>query len=721
MDPHDPQRNPNPGGKRPSGPGRPGPGQSGPGQPGPGQRPRPSGSRWILWMLLGLLVYFLFFNPFGSNNSGVPYSTFKQQVQQGNVSVIHWKGQRIQGTFRKPVQLPASTGSAAPPRGLLPAPAPAPGGSQGQAGQSQAGHSQAGQSSGASTSGPSGGASQRGSSPGAGAPGSSASSSQTRTVKRFVTYVPSGGDPGLLASLQKHDVTVVTQPPGNGSLWVTLLVTGLPILLLVFGGLWFMRRMGGQGGAGQNIFSVGKSKAKLFDREKVSVSFDDVAGTEGAKAELQETVTYLKSPERFQRLGGRTPSGVLLVGPPGTGKTLLARAVAGEAGVPFFSTSGSDFVEMFVGVGASRVRDMFQEARKHQPAILFIDELDSVGRKRGAGLGGGNDEREQTLNQLLSEMDGFEPHESVVVMAATNRPDVLDPALMRPGRFDKQVTVDLPTRNARLEILRIHARGKPLAADVDLDELARGTPGMSGADLENLLNEAALHAAQTDKSEIERVDVEAARDQVYLGRARVGLSLTEEDRRMIAYHEGGHAVVAATLEFADPVSKVTIVPRGRAMGVTQQLPDRDRYVVPKEYLLDRLAVMMGGRAAERLVLDTSTSGAAADLQQASQLARRMVKELAMVDSLGPVSFKEHEGQVFLGEELREARSYSEDTGREIDRAVRELLEEAFERATDTLVRNRPALDALARTLVEHEEVDGPTVMRLLERGEPTAA
>ncbi|MEJ2358835.1 MAG: ATP-dependent zinc metalloprotease FtsH [Deinococcales bacterium] len=709
MDPHDPQRNPSPGGQRPSGAGRPNPGQSGPAHSGPGPSgpgPRPSGSRWIFWLILGLLLYFLFFNPFGSRAPAVPYSTFKQQVQQNNVSVVHWKGQQIQGTFRQPVQLPASAGGAAAPHALVPGTTAPPGGASGGSGQS---------------SGSSNGASSSPGSRSGGGSGATGSGATGPTVTQFITYVPSSGDPTLIPLLQKHDVTIDTQPPGNGSLWVTLLVTGLPILLLVLGGLWLLRRVGGQGGAGQSIFSVGKSKAKLFDREKVSVSFDDVAGTEGAKAELQETVTYLKSPERFLRLGGRTPSGVLLVGPPGTGKTLLARAVAGEAGVPFFSTSGSDFVEMFVGVGASRVRDMFQEARKHQPAILFIDELDSVGRKRGAGLGGGNDEREQTLNQLLSEMDGFEPHESVVVMAATNRPDVLDTALMRPGRFDKQVTVDLPTRNARLEILRIHARGKPLADDVDLDELARGTPGMSGADLENLLNEAALHAAQTDKSVIERVDVEAARDQIFLGRERVGLTLTEDDKQMIAYHEGGHAVVAATLEHADPVSKVTIVPRGRAMGVTQQLPERDRYVVPKEYLLDRLAVMMGGRAAERLVLGTSTSGAAADLQQASQLARRMVKELGMVDALGPVSFKQHEGQVFLGEELREPRSYSEETGREIDRAVRDLLEEAFERATQALVRHRYALDELARTLVEHEEVDGSAVTRVLERGEPQTA
>ena len=694
-------------------------------------RPPVIGGRWLFWMVILALLFFLFFNPFGSHAPVVPYSTFKRQVTRGNVDAIVWKGQEIRGVFGQAVQLPQ--GATAPSTPLMPGTAPGPSGNGAATGGSSANGGKAGSSSGsAAGGGASGGAAKGGSagsgsgsggsaSNGAGASSGAANRAQRPTVRRFRTYVPASGDPSLLGLLQKHDVTIQTRPPGSHDLWLPLLLGGLPILLLIVGGMWLARRMGGGAGGGQNIFSVGKSRAKLFDRERVSVSFDDVAGTDGAKTELQETVSYLKSPAKFLRLGGRTPSGVLLVGPPGTGKTLLARAVAGEAGVPFFSTSGSDFMEMFVGVGASRVRDMFEEAKKHQPAILFIDELDSIGRRRGAGLGGGHDEREQTLNQLLSEMDGFEPAQSVVVMGATNRPDVLDPALMRPGRFDKQVTVDLPTRNARLEILRIHARGKPLADDVDLDELARGTPGMSGADLENLLNEAALHAADKDKDEIARADVEAARDQIFLGRQREGLTLTDEDKRMIAYHEGGHAVVASLLEHADPVNKVTIVPRGRAMGVTQQLPERDRYVVPKEFLLDRLAVMMGGRAAERLVLGTSTSGAAADLQQASQLARSMVTELGMVDTLGPVSFKQREGQVFLGEELREPRSYSEETGREIDRAVRELLEEAMARARDIVERHRQALDGVAARLVEQEELNGSEVQRLVRRPQPAAA
>jgi len=681
------------------------------------------GGRWLFWLTILALLFFLFFRPFGGRAPTVPYSTFKQQVSQGNVTAITWKGQEIRGSFQKAVSVPQ--GAAGPPSSLVPGNATAGGGSasgtasgtasgnaSGNASGSQNGGHDSGQS-GAASNGQSG--SQNGSTP------SSSARRQAPKVQRFRTYVPVSGDPGLLELLQKHGVTVQTEPAGNNGFLLPLLLAGLPILLLIFGGMWLARRMGGGAGGGQSLFSVGKSKAKLFDRERVSVTFDDVAGTEGAKSELQETVSYLTSPQKFLRLGGRTPSGVLLVGPPGTGKTLLARAVAGEAGVPFFSTSGSDFMEMFVGVGASRVRDMFQEAKKHEPAILFIDELDSIGRKRGAGLGGGHDEREQTLNQLLNEMDGFEPAHSVVVMAATNRPDVLDPALMRPGRFDKQVTVDLPTKNARLEILEIHARGKPLADDVDLEELARGTPGMSGADLENLLNESALHAASQNKDEIAREDVGAARDQIFLGRQREGLTLTDEDKRMIAYHEGGHAVVASLLEHADPVEKVTIVPRGRAMGITQQLPDRDRYVVAKEFLLDRLAVMMGGRAAERLVLGTSTSGAAADLQQASRLARSMVKELGMADALGPVSFKQHEGQVFLGEELRESKSFSDETGREIDRAVRDLLEEAMARARDIIERRRDALDAIAARLMEHEEMTGAEVKRLVDRPATAAA
>ncbi|MDZ7708273.1 MAG: ATP-dependent zinc metalloprotease FtsH [Trueperaceae bacterium] len=474
------------------------------------------------------------------------------------------------------------------------------------------------------------------------------------TVEQFTTYVPSGGDAALLRIMREQDVLIDTRPEADGA-WSALLLGALPVVLLIVLGLWFMRRMQAQGGPGSGLFQVGQSKAKLYETEDADVTFDDVAGTEGAKQELRETISFLKDPDRFLALGGRSPAGLLLLGPPGTGKTLLARAVAGEAGVPFLSTSGSDFMEMFVGVGASRVRDMFEDAKKTAPAIIFIDELDSIGRQRGAGLGGGHDEREQTLNQLLKEMDGFEPTEKVIVMAATNRPDVLDPALLRPGRFDRRVTVNLPRKEARLEILRIHARGKPLADDVDLESLARSTPGMSGADLENLLNEAALHAARMDKDVIEAEDIGTARDKVLLGREREGVNLSEADRRTIAYHEAGHAVLAATLKHADPLEKVSIVPRGQSMGVTHQLPAREKYVYEREYLLDRLAVVMGGRAAEMLALGTQTSGAAGDFQEATKLARRMVREFGMSERLGPVSFKRHEGQVFLGEQLAAAQ------------------------------------------------------------------
>jgi cell division protease FtsH len=441
---------------------------------------------------------------------------------------------------------------------------------------------------------------------------------EVSTYTSFITYLPSFGDEGLLEQLENQGVDIETQPERDLSWWAILLNL-LPFLLLIGIGYVVMRRMQIQG---QGIFSMGRSRAKLYDQTEEGTTFDDVAGAQGAKTELGEIIEFLKRPERFQRLGGEIPKGVLLVGPPGTGKTLLARAVAGEAAVPFFSITGSDFMEMFVGVGASRVRGMFDDAKKAAPSIIFIDELDSIGRRRGAGLGGGHDEREQTLNQLLSELDGFEATQNVIVMAATNRPDILDPALLRPGRFDRRITVDLPTMQARQEILEIHAQNKPLAEDVDLENLARGTPGFSGADLENLLNEAALLAARQDKEVIELEDVEEARDKIMLGLEREGLALTDEECQLLAYHEGGHAVVAAVLPHADPVHKVTIVPRGRAMGVTQQLPRGDKYVYQREYMLDRLAVMMGGRAAEELVLGTATSGAENDLRQLFCTIRR---------------------------------------------------------------------------------------------------
>jgi cell division protease FtsH len=536
---------------------------------------------------------------------------------------------------------------------------------------------------------------------------------QSTPYSRFVTYLPAFGDDELFSLLREQNVVIETRPEAEFSGWLILLNL-LPIIVLVGIGFLIFRSMRSQG---QGVFSMGKSRARLFDRQNTVTTFDDVAGAEGAKTELQEVVEFLKNPADFQRLGGMIPKGVLLVGPPGTGKTLLARAVAGEAGVPFFSITGSDFMEMFVGVGASRVRDMFEEAKKSAPSIIFIDELDSVGRRRGTGIGGGHDEREQTLNQLLSEMDGFEKNTNVIVMAATNRPDILDPALLRPGRFDRRITVDMPTKIDRHEILKIHARDKAMGEDVDLERLARGTPGFSGADLANLLNEAALLAARKRKDYIEQEDIEEARDKVMLGLKRENLMLTEDEIKLLAYHEAGHALVAATLPNADPIHKVTIVPRGRAMGVTQQLPERDRYLYERDYMLDRLAVMMGGRAAEVLVMNTLTSGAENDLKQATQLARKMVLDWGMSDRMGHLALGEGSDEVFLGEEMATRRSYSEKTAREVDEEIKLILNESFERAKAVLKEFRKELDLLVEKLIEFEEVEGEVVLKTIGKGE----
>lgn len=529
----------------------------------------------------------------------------------------------------------------------------------------------------------------------------------------FLTFLPSFGDEKLLSMLEAQGVEVETQPESGFSL-TDILLNLLPLVLMIGFGYLIFSRMRSQGRNVLSIFSMRQSKAELYDRREERTTFDDVAGLRGPKTELREVIAFLKEPERFQRLGGQIPTGVLLVGPPGTGKTLLARAVAGEAEVPFFSITGSDFMEMFVGVGASRVRDLFDEAKKASPGIIFIDELDSIGRRRGAGLGGGHDEREQTLNQLLSEMDGFEPQEDVIVMAATNRPDILDPALLRPGRFDRRIAVDLPTLQDRVEILTIHARGKSMSDDVDLQRVARGTPGFSGADLENLLNEAALLAARKDKSAIEPEDIEEARDKVLMGLERESVALTDEECELLAYHEAGHAVLAATLPHADPIHKVTIVPRGKAMGVTQQLPERDKYVYRQEYMLDRLAVMMGGRASESLVLGTFTSGAENDLKQATRLARKMVLDWGMSKRLGHVALGGRREQVFLGEEIAQRREYSEQTAREIDEEIKAILDQAYDRAASTLKEHRDKLERLADALLEKEEIPGDEVLALIE-------
>jgi cell division protease FtsH len=535
--------------------------------------------------------------------------------------------------------------------------------------------------------------------------------SEDETVKYtdFVTYLPSFGDEELLSILETERVEVETKPESDFPWWA-ILANFLPFLLLIGIGLMFFRRMQSQG---QGIFSVGRSRAKLYEQRKERTTFDDVAGARGAKTELKEIIEFLKNPDRFQQLGGETPKGVILVGPPGTGKTLLARAVAGEAEVPFFSITGSDFMEMFVGVGASRVRSMFEQAKKRSPAIIFIDEIDSIGRRRGAGLGGGHDEREQTLNQLLSELDGFEPNESVIVMAATNRPDILDPALLRPGRFDRRITVELPTTEAREEILKIHARNKPLADDVDLQQIARGTPGFSGADLENLLNEAALLAARKEKKVIEREDVEEARDKVMMGLKREGLALTDEELELIAYHEAGHAILAGVLPNADPIHKVTIVPRGRAMGVTQQLPERDKYIYPQEYLLDRMTVILGGRAAEKLVFNTSTSGSENDLKEVTRLARQMVLNWGMSPKFEHIAFGDERQQVFLGSEIAHRREYSDSTAREVDEEVKTILDDSYEHAINTLREHREALERVAKALLEKEEIPGEEILKLI--------
>jgi cell division protease FtsH len=526
---------------------------------------------------------------------------------------------------------------------------------------------------------------------------------------QFVTYLPSFGDEELMKLLESKNVEVQTEPE-NTFPWSLVIMGLLPVLLLFGVGYIFLRRMQAQG---QGLFSVRKSKAKLFDKGEEDTTFDDVAGASSAKEELAEIIKFLKNPERFEKLGGKVPKGVLLVGPPGTGKTLLARAVAGEADAPFFSVSGSDFMEMFVGVGASRVRDMFSEAKDTAPAIIFIDELDSIGRQRGAGVGGGHDEREQTLNQLLSELDGFEENQGVVVIAATNRPDILDSALTRPGRFDRQITVDLPTKMARKEILEIHARDKPLSDDVDLEEIARSTPGFSGADLENLLNEAALLAGRYDHGAILTGDIEEARDKVIMGLKRDGMALNDGERKLLAYHEAGHAIVAAALPNADPVHKVTIVPRGKAMGVTQQLPEKDKYLYQEDYMLDRLAVVMGGRAAEEIIFDNPTSGAENDLKQVRKMARKMVLDWGMGERFKHIALGDDQGSVFLGEDLAKGRDYSDETAREVDEEIQRITANAFQHAVDTLTEHRDAFDRLAELLVEHEEVPGSEVLRLV--------
>ncbi|MBC7582233.1 MAG: ATP-dependent metallopeptidase FtsH/Yme1/Tma family protein [Tardiphaga sp.] len=532
----------------------------------------------------------------------------------------------------------------------------------------------------------------------------------------FQTYAPS--DPTLVKRLYDGKVSITAKPPGDNVPWfVSLLVSWLPFIALI--GVWIFLSRQMQGGAGKAM-GFGKSRAKMLTEAHGRVTFEDVAGVDEAKQDLQEIVEFLRDPGKYQRLGGRIPRGVLLVGPPGTGKTLIARAVAGEANVPFFTISGSDFVEMFVGVGASRVRDMFEQAKKNAPCIIFIDEIDAVGRHRGAGLGGGNDEREQTLNQLLVEMDGFEANEGVILIAATNRPDVLDPALLRPGRFDRQVVVPNPDVVGREQILKVHVRKVPLAPDINLKTIARGTPGFSGADLMNLVNEAALTAARRNKRMVTQSEFEEAKDKVMMGAERKSLVMTEEEKMLTAYHEGGHAIVGLNVVATDPIHKATIIPRGRALGMVMQLPERDKLSMSLEQMTSRLAIMMGGRVAEELIFGRNkvTSGASSDIEQATRLARMMVTRWGLSEELGTVSYGENQDEVFLGMSVSRTQNASEATVQKIDSEIRRLVEEGYNEATKILTEKRADLEALAKGLLEFETLSGDEITDLLNGKKP---
>jgi cell division protease FtsH len=530
---------------------------------------------------------------------------------------------------------------------------------------------------------------------------------KTKEGRSMTVYSPGSGDIWMISDLMKFGVQVNAKPEEEQSLLMSIFISWFPMLLLIGVWVFFMRQMqgGGRGGA----FSFGKSRARMLDESSNSITFADVAGCDEAKEEVQELVEFLRDPSKFQKLGGRIPRGVLMVGSPGTGKTLLARAIAGEAKVPFFSISGSDFVEMFVGVGAARVRDMFENAKKHAPCILFIDEIDAVGRQRGAGLGGGNDEREQTLNQLLVEMDGFETGQGIIVIAATNRPDVLDPALLRPGRFDRQVVVPLPDIRGREQILNVHMRKVPIGPDVKADVIARGTPGMSGADLANLVNEAALFAARRAARLVEMIDFERAKDKIIMGAERRSIVMPEEERRNTAYHESGHALVARMLPKTDPVHKVTIIPRGRALGVTMQLPLEDRYSMDRDRMRNMISVLFGGRIAEEIFMHQMTTGASNDFERATALARDMVTRYGMSDTLGPMVYAENEGEVFLGRSITKTTNMSEETMRKVDSEIRKIIDEQYSVARKIIEDNREKIEAMTKALLDWETIDAEQI------------
>ena len=527
--------------------------------------------------------------------------------------------------------------------------------------------------------------------------------------KEFKSYA--ADDPELMKMLREHGVKINAKPDDDSGMWQNIFISWFPMLLLIGVWIFFMRQM--QGGGGKAM-AFGKSRARLSTSKENKVTFQDVAGVEEAKEELEEIIEFLIEPKKFTKLGGRIPKGVLLVGPPGTGKTLLARAIAGEANVPFFNISGSDFVEMFVGVGASRVRDLFNQGKKNAPCIIFIDEIDAVGRHRGAGLGGGHDEREQTLNQLLVELDGFESNEGVIVVSATNRPDVLDPALLRPGRFDRQIIVATPDVKGREAILGIHTRKIVLAKDVDLSIIARGTPGFSGADLANLANEAALVAARREKKEIEMDDFEHAKDKVLMGAERRSMIIPLQERKNAAYHEAGHALVARMIPNADPIHKVTIIPRGMALGITQQLPIDERHTYSREYLLDNVTILLGGRVAEELVLNHMTTGAGNDIERATAIVRKMVCEWGMSEKLGPLNYGKNEEHIFLGREIGRHRDFGENTAQEIDGELRKLITDCYDRAKGLLVERINALHTIANALLDKETLDGPEIDTIIK-------
>ena len=536
-------------------------------------------------------------------------------------------------------------------------------------------------------------------------------SGKLKDGKDFSTVAPS--DDSLIPTLRARDIEIKAELPPQPPWWTTILSSLLPMLLIV--GIWFMLMQQSQGGGGR-VMNFGKSRARRYDEDNIKITFKDVAGADEAKQELEEVVEFLKHPKKYNDLGAKIPKGVLLYGPPGTGKTLLAKAVAGEAGVPFFSISGSDFVEMFVGVGASRVRDLFEQAKKSAPCLVFIDEIDAVGRQRGAGLGGGHDEREQTLNQLLVEMDGFGANEGIIMIAATNRPDILDPALLRPGRFDRQIVVDRPDIKGRQEILKVHVKGKPISPEVELGVIARRTPGFTGADLSNLVNEAALMAARKNKNKIDMPEMEEAAERVIMGPERRSRVISDKEKRLTAYHEGGHTLVGMLLDNTDPVHKVTIIPRGRAGGYTLSLPKEDRYYATRSEMLDELKVLLGGRVAEALVLKEISSGASNDLQRATSLARQMICEYGMSPELGPMTFGHRQDQVFLGRDIGRDKDYSEEVAAKIDKEIRKFIDEAYQKTESLLNENMDKLHLIADALIERETLEGEEIDQLMKYG-----